>query len=96
MSDLRTFYPPIAAYDSGMLDVGDGHQIYYERSGKPGGKPAVFLHGGPGGGFSDTHRQLFDPEIYDVLLFDQRGCGGNYILYVTGVSCQTIRDRPVL
>ncbi len=75
MSELRSFYPPIAAYESGMLDVGDGHQIYYERSGKPGGKPAVFLHGGPGGGFSDTHRQLFDPLVYDVLLFDQRGCG---------------------
>ena len=58
-----------------MLDVGDGHKIYYERSGKAGGKPAVFLHGGPGGGISPSHRQLFDPQVYDVMLFDQRGCG---------------------
>jgi proline iminopeptidase len=72
---LRTLYPPIEPYESGMLDVGDGHSIYYERSGKKGGKPVVFLHGGPGGGFSPTHRQLFDPARYDVTLFDQRGCG---------------------
>lgn len=72
---LRTFYPEIEAYASGMLDVGDGHRIYWERSGTPGAKPAVFLHGGPGGGFSPVHRRLFDPKAYDVLLFDQRGCG---------------------
>jgi proline iminopeptidase len=58
-----------------MLDVGDGHSIHYERSGRPGGKPAVFLHGGPGGGISPDHRRLFDPALYDVTLFDQRGCG---------------------
>jgi proline iminopeptidase len=75
MTALRTLYPPIEAYETGMLDVGDGHRIYYERSGKPGAKPAVFLHGGPGGGISEDHRRLFDPERYDVLLFDQRGAG---------------------
>ncbi|MCJ8142746.1 prolyl aminopeptidase [Ancylobacter sp. A5.8] len=75
MSALRTLYPPIEPYESGMLDVGDGHSIYYERSGTPGAKPVVFLHGGPGGGFSASHRQLFDPLRYDVTLFDQRGCG---------------------
>ncbi len=75
MTELRTPYPPIEAYETGMIDVGDGHQVYYERSGKAGGKPAVFLHGGPGGGISPSHRQLFDPEFYDVMLFDQRGCG---------------------
>jgi proline iminopeptidase len=72
---LKTLYPPIAPYETGMLDVGDGHSIYYERVGKRGGKPAIFLHGGPGGGCSEKHRQLFNPEVYDVLLFDQRGCG---------------------
>ncbi len=72
---LRTLYPPIEPYETGTLDVGDGHVIYYERSGTPGAKPAVFLHGGPGGGFSSVHRQLFDPALYDVVLFDQRGCG---------------------
>ena len=75
MTPLRTLYPPIEAYVSGTLDVGDGHSIYYERSGTRGGKPAVFLHGGPGGGISPDHRRLFDPERYDVTLFDQRGCG---------------------
>ena len=74
-SDLRTFYPPIEPYASGMLDVGDGHQLYWERCGTPGAKPAVFLHGGPGGGSNEDHRRQFDPERYDVLLFDQRGCG---------------------
>jgi proline iminopeptidase len=73
--DLRTLYPPIEPYETGMLDVGDGHQLYYERCGTPGAKPAVFLHGGPGGGVAPAHRRLFDPELYDVMLFDQRGCG---------------------
>lgn len=72
---LRTLYPPIEPYESGWLDVGDGHRIHYERCGTPGAKPAVFLHGGPGGGKSPGHRRLFDPAKYDVLLFDQRGCG---------------------
>jgi proline iminopeptidase len=75
MSSFRTYYPPIEPYHRGMLDVGDGHAIYYERVGTPGAKPAVFLHGGPGGGCSADHRRLFDPARYDVLLFDQRGCG---------------------
>ena len=75
MTDLRTFYPEIEPYASGHLDVGDGHVIYWERSGTKGAKPAVFLHGGPGGGFSGSHRRLFDPALYDVMLFDQRGCG---------------------
>ncbi|AGB70601.1 MULTISPECIES: prolyl aminopeptidase [Rhizobium] len=72
---LRTFYPEIEPYASGHLDVGDGHVIYWERVGTPGAKPAVFLHGGPGGGISPSHRRVFDPRLYDVTLFDQRGCG---------------------
>ena len=71
----RELYPPIEPYDHGLLDVGDGHQVYWEVCGNPDGKPAVFLHGGPGGGCSPEHRRLFDPERYRVLLFDQRGCG---------------------
>lgn len=74
-SVLRTLYPEIEPFDSGMLDVGDGHSIYWERCGTKGAKPAVFLHGGPGGTISPRHRRLFDPELYDVILFDQRGCG---------------------
>jgi proline iminopeptidase len=72
---LRDYYPPIEPYASGLLDVGDGHQIHYERIGTPGATPAVFLHGGPGGGIDPDHRRFFDPARYDVLLFDQRGCG---------------------
>ena len=74
-SDLRGFYPEIEPFETGFLDVGDGHTIYWERVGTRGAKPAVFLHGGPGGGTSPTQRRLFDPALYDVLLFDQRGCG---------------------
>jgi proline iminopeptidase len=72
---LRTLYPEIEPYETGLLDTGEGHQVYYERCGTPGATPAVFVHGGPGGGCSPTHRRLFDPARYDVLLFDQRGCG---------------------
>ncbi|WP_324260244.1 prolyl aminopeptidase [Altererythrobacter sp. H2] len=71
----RTLYPEIEPYESGMLDVGEGHSLYYERVGTPGAKPAVFLHGGPGGGMAPSHRRQWDPARYDVLLFDQRGCG---------------------
>jgi proline iminopeptidase len=72
---LRTYYPEIQPYASGLLDVGNGHQVYWERVGTPGAKPAVFLHGGPGGSLSANQRRVFDPARYDVLLFDQRGCG---------------------
>ena len=75
MNERRGLYPEIAPYDHGMLDVGDGHRLYWERCGTPGAKPAVFLHGGPGGGSNEKHRRQFDPARYDVLLFDQRGCG---------------------
>ena len=75
MTKRRTLYPRIEPYDSGMLDVGDGHVIYWERCGTPGAKPAVFLHGGPGAGISPNHRRQFDPARYDLLLFDQRGAG---------------------
>ena len=68
-------YPPIEPYDSGLLDVGDGNRVYWEVCGNPAGKPAVFLHGGPGGGCSPGHRRLFDPDRYRVVLFDQRNCG---------------------
>ncbi|MDE2515791.1 MAG: alpha/beta fold hydrolase, partial [Rhodospirillales bacterium] len=75
MSPLRSLYPPIEPYETGLLDVGDGHRISYERCGTPGATPALFLHGGPGGGIAPAHRRLFDPARYDLLLFDQRGCG---------------------
>ena len=75
MIERRTLYPPIEPFDSGMLDVGHGHSLYWERCGTRGAKPAVFLHGGPGSGCSPKQRRQFDPALYDVLLFDQRGSG---------------------
>ena len=75
MIERRTLYPEIEPYESGMLDVGDRHSLYWERCGTSGAKPVVFLHGGPGGGSSPSHRRQFDPALYDILVFDQRGCG---------------------
>jgi proline iminopeptidase len=71
----RDLYPSLEPHAQGRLAVGDSHEVYWEICGNPQGKPAVFLHGGPGGGCSREHRRLFDPERYRVLLFDQRGCG---------------------
>ena len=75
MQGRRTLYPDIQPYETGMLDVGDGHSLYWELSGNPDGKPVVFLHGGPGGGSSPEHRRQFNPQKYKILVFDQRGCG---------------------
>ncbi len=75
MAERRTLYPPIEPYETGMLEVGDGHSLYWERCGTRGAKPVVFLHGGPGGGCGEGQRRQFDPALYDILLFDQRGCG---------------------
>ncbi|WP_406319211.1 prolyl aminopeptidase [Streptosporangium sp. NBC_01639] len=72
---MRTLYPPTEPYDSGLLDVGDGNQIYWEVSGSPEGKPVVMVHGGPGGGCTPGHRRQFDPQAYRIVLFDQRNCG---------------------
>ncbi|SHN43423.1 prolyl aminopeptidase [Cryptosporangium aurantiacum] len=72
---MRVLYPPLDPHRSGLLDVGDGHSIYWEECGTPAGKPVVFLHGGPGGGSSPMHRRLFDPSRYRIVLLDQRGCG---------------------
>lgn len=75
MTELRTLYDPIEPFDTGRLKVSPIHELYYEQVGNPTGKPAVFLHGGPGGGIVSDYRRYFDPEIYRVVLFDQRGSG---------------------
>ncbi len=75
MQSRRSLYPDFAPYKTGMLDVGDGHKLWWELSGNPIGKPVVFLHGGPGGGSGPEHRRQFNPEKYKILVFDQRGCG---------------------
>jgi proline iminopeptidase len=68
-------YPPIEPHDRGALDVGDGNVVSWEVSGAPDGKPAVVLHGGPGQGCAPRMRRAFDPRLYRIILFDQRGCG---------------------
>jgi proline iminopeptidase len=99
-------FPQIEPFDEGFLNVGHGHQIYWQRSGRLGGRPAVVLHGGPGGRLAPLHRQLFDPDLYDVLLFDQRGCGrslprgsleanttGHLIADVECLRCEVMRTE---
>lgn len=74
-SARKTFYPDITPYRTGRLRVSEVHEIYFEESGNPEGKPVVFVHGGPGGGTDAKQRRFFDPARYRIVLFDQRGCG---------------------
>ena len=74
MTEQLNLYPPIKPYDTGFMNSGE-HEIYYEQCGNPNGKPAVFLHGGPGGGGSEAVRRFFNPNAYRIIVFDQRGCG---------------------
>jgi proline iminopeptidase len=74
-SHRRSLYAEIEPYDAGQLKVSDLHTLYYEQSGNPHGKPVVFLHGGPGGGTNPKCRRFFNPAVYRIVLFDQRGCG---------------------
>jgi len=68
-------YPLIEPYAHGFMDVGDGHLMYWETCGNPEGQPAVVLHGGPGSGCSAGNRRPFNPSLYRIVLFDQRGSG---------------------
>ena len=72
MSRVNRLYENIEPYSTGYLEV-DEHKIYYEECGNPNGKPAVFLHGGPGGGGSTKVRGFFNPELFRIVVFDQRG-----------------------
>ena len=72
---MRELYPAIEPYNTGFLKVSNLHTIYFEECGNPNGQPAVFVHGGPGGGVQPPHRRFFDPKHYRIILFDQRGCG---------------------
>ena len=72
---LRTLYPPIEPYMTGRLEVGSGHSLYYEQCGNKNGKPVIFVHGGPGGGCTPANRRFFNPEVYRIILVDQRGAG---------------------
>lgn len=72
---MKTFYPEIEPFDTGRLKVSPVHELYCEQVGNPEGQPAVFLHGGPGGGLVSDYRRFFNPSAYRVVLFDQRGSG---------------------
>jgi len=74
-AERRVLYPPLEPYRTGRLRVSDIHELYFEESGNPLGKPVVFLHGGPGFGSDPGHRRFFDPRAYRIVVFDQRGCG---------------------
>jgi proline iminopeptidase len=71
----RSLYPDLEPNKTGRLRVSDLHELYWEESGNAKGKPVVFLHGGPGGGSEPKQRRFFDPSVYRIVLFDQRGCG---------------------
>ena len=71
----RSLYPDLEPFNTGRLKVSPVHDLYFEESGNPKGKPVVFLHGGPGGGTEPKHRRYFDPAVYRIVLVDQRGCG---------------------
>ena len=71
----EVLYPKIEAYSTGLLEVSGIHTIAWERSGNPDGIPVIVIHGGPGGGSQPSYRRYFDPEKFDIIQFDQRGCG---------------------
>ena len=75
---MNEFYPETTPFNDFLLEVGDGHQVYVEQCGNPQGQAVLFIHGGPGGGCSETDRRFFDPEKYHIILFDQRGCGRSH------------------
>lgn len=72
---MREFYPALEPFNKGMLKVSDIHTLYWEECGNPQGRPVVFLHGGPGGGVHPEQRRFFDPAVYRIIMFDQRGSG---------------------
>ena len=71
----NSYFEPIEPYDTGLLKVSEIHRVYWEASGNCEGKPVVILHGGPGGGSKPLYRRYFDPTVYKIVQFDQRGCG---------------------
>ena len=72
---MSKLFPPIEPFNEFYIEVSTKHKIYVEESGNPNGKPVIFLHGGPGGGIEPIYRQYFNPKIWRIIIFDQRGCG---------------------
>ena len=75
--ERRELYPPIEAFATHRIRVSQLHEIHVEEAGTAGAQPAIFVHGGPGGGIEPDYRRYFDPSRYHVVLFDQRGCGAS-------------------
>jgi proline iminopeptidase len=97
---MQSLFPPVEPYRTHSVPVDSGHVLYVEECGNPDGLPAVFVHGGPGAGCELYHRCFFDPALYRIVLFDQRGCGrsvphadlqGNTTQALVG-DMETIRD----
>ncbi|AXI44656.1 prolyl aminopeptidase [Sulfitobacter sp. SK012] len=95
---VQYLYPPVDPFDQRMLAVGQGHQIYVEQCGNPKGIPVVVLHGGPGGGCSPSMRRYFDPAIFRIILFDQRGCGrsGPHASVVDNTTWHLVADIELI
>jgi len=91
-------YPSIGPFDTRMIKVAGGHRIYMEQCGNPNGLPVVVLHGGPGGGCSPAMRRFFDPEVYRIILFDQRGCGRSkpHAAVENNTTWDLVRDIEVI
>src|SRR5689334_22501989 len=94
----RELYPEIEPYRTGHLAVSEVHELYFEESGNPHGKPALFVHGGPGGATMPLHRRFFDPATYRIVLFDQRGCGKSrpYASLVDNTTWDLVADMERL
>lgn len=75
MNNQFSLFPEIEPYRHGMMKMDELHTLYWEECGNPNGQAVLFLHGGPGGGTTPSHRRFFDPEHYRIILFDQRGAG---------------------
>jgi len=71
---LNALYPELEPFSKDVLELKNGHSIYFEQSGNKTGLPVIFLHGGPGSGCNENHRRYFDPDKYRIIIFDQRGC----------------------
>ncbi|MEM1073640.1 MAG: prolyl aminopeptidase [Pseudomonadota bacterium] len=95
---VQYLYPPIDPFDQRMMDVGQGHKIYVEQCGNPLGRPVLVLHGGPGGGCSPAMRRYFDPEVYRIVLFDQRGCGRSrpHASVANNTTWDLVRDIEII
>ena len=95
---VEYLYPPVEPFDQRMIDVDNGHRIYVEQCGNPTGIPVLVLHGGPGGGCSPAMRRYFDPTIYRIILFDQRGCGRSrpHASVAANTTWDLVRDIEVI